>query len=118
MATKPGAGPLRERVAFDAREEIDDGYGNHVGAWQERIAPVAARIQPLKGGEQVLAARLTGVQPVIIRVRRSAATAAIDPTWRARDVRRGAVYNIRSVADMEERGAYLDMLCEAGGADG
>lgn len=105
-------------MAFDAREETDDDAGNYVGEWRERIAPVAARIQPLKGGEQVIAARLTGVQPVVIRIRYSVATAAIDTSWRARNARTGAVYNIRSIANMDERRAYLDLLCEAGVADG
>lgn len=110
------AGELRERVAFDARLEIEDGYGNEEGDFAERIAGVAARIQPLKGGERVLADRLTGVQPFVIRVRYSAMAAAIDPGWRARNLRTGDVYAITAAANMDETRRYLDILATRGEA--
>ncbi|WP_336801474.1 phage head closure protein [Kaistia sp. MMO-174] len=112
------AGELRERVAFDRRDAVDDGYGNTVaGDWREQFV-VWARIQPLKGGEGVQAARLAGSQPVVIRVRLSSSTREIRVDWRARDVRNGMPFNITSMANMDEKGAYLDVLATSGVAIG
>jgi head-tail adaptor len=101
------AGHLGERLAFQKRVATTDGYGNAEGAWQTRFT-VAARVQPLKGGEAVLSARLSGVQPVIIVVRMSSHTKQITAGWRAVDARTGTVYALTSpAADMEERRMYL-----------
>lgn len=112
------AGELRERVAFDRRDVVDDGYGNTVsGDWREQFV-VWARIRPLKGGEGVQAARLAGSQPVVIRVRLSSSTKQISADWRARDARMGTLFNITSMANMDEKGAYLDILATSGVAVG
>ncbi len=111
------AGELRERVTFGKRPSTDDGYGNEEGSWQDQFT-VAARIQPLKGGEGVQAARLAGTQPVIIRVRWSADTVLIAPAWRAVDARSSIQYQIKSIMNADEKKKYLDILAEAGGAVG
>jgi head-tail adaptor len=110
-------GDLRERVAFDLRSGVSDGAGNFEDAWTETVAPVAARIRPLKGGESVVAQRLQGSQPVVITVRSSAATRALTTDCRARALRSGKTYNVTAVTP-DERRAYVDLLCVAGGADG
>lgn len=113
------ASELRERLAFDARADLNlnspagDGYGNTEGDWQEQFR-LFARVQPMKGGETVMASRLTGAQPVIIKVRYSNHAATITTGWRARDVRSGAEYNIRGIANMDEKRDYLDILAETG----
>jgi len=110
------AGQLRERVAFDLRTTVDDGYGNPVtGPFVEQfVAP--ARIMPLRGGEAVMADRLTGRQPVIITVRYSDAAMQIHPGWQARDVRKGTVFNVTGAANMDEKKIYIDVLAVAGEA--
>jgi head-tail adaptor len=109
-----GAGHLRERLAFEERAETDDGYGNTVGAWEERFV-VAAQVTPRMGSEPVIAARLQGIQPVTIRVRSSSQTRRIAAGWRARDVRSGVVYAIASPgANVDQRDRYLDFLAEQG----
>lgn len=113
-------GELRERVAFDKRGIFSDGYGNEVaGDFAEQFI-VPARIWPQKGigNETLTAARMTGLQPMVIRVRVSNQTLQITNAWRARDVRRGIAYNIRSVANMDEHRAYLDILAQSGEAQG
>lgn len=113
-----GAGDLRERLSFQSREPIDDGYGNRVsGDFVEQFA-CAARIQPLKGGEGVQAARLQGTQPVILTIRSSLQAKQVTTAWRAVDARRGAIYNITSLANMDERGVMIDLLAVSGGASG
>lgn len=107
------AGELRERVAFDRRPTVDDGYGNVEGEWVEQFT-VWARVRPLRGSETVIAERLAGVQPATITVRRSSDTAQIAVGWRARDTRTGTVYDITAIANPDERGAYLELMVRAG----
>lgn len=112
------AGSYRERVAFDQREDLSDSspavdYGNTQGDWQEQFV-VAARIEPLRGAESVQASRLAGKQPVKITVRVSSDTRLITTDWRARDVRSGTIYNIRSKVNPDERKVDFDLECEAG----
>lgn len=115
MAVKrEGAGSLSEVVAFQVRSEADDGYGNPVTGDFATQFTEPARLRPLKGSEPVLAARLTGVQPFLLVVRGSARTRAVTPAWRAVNARTGAVYNIATVANPDERNAWLEMLVTEG----
>lgn len=114
------AGELREMMAFDKRAIIQDDYGNDVvGDFAEQFR-VPARVKPMVGigSEQVQAARLSGTQPVIIRVRQTSQTSLIGTDWQARDARKGTLYNIRSSANLDEHGIYLDILATAGEATG
>lgn len=104
------AGELRDRVAFDAETTGDDGYGNTVTGYAEQFI-VSAKIRYLRGSEPVIAQRLQGVQPVVITVRASDDTNGIAPSWRVRDVRGAAVFNIRSVTPSDDR-HDIDLLCE------
>lgn len=110
---------LRERLAFDVRVDLSagsppsDDYGNVEGDFQEQFQ-VAARVKPLRGGEDVLASRLSGVQPVVIQIRVSDNTKRITTAWRARDVRKGTHYNINSITNMDERNEFFDILATSG----
>ena len=106
------AGQLSERFAFEEPTLTDDSYGGTTEGFTERVVASARRVFK-RGGEGVLAARLEGKQPAIITVRSSLGARAITPAWRARDVRTGALYNIRSVEPTEDR-AWLEMLIEGG----
>ncbi|MGU3495929.1 phage head closure protein [Xanthobacteraceae bacterium A53D] len=108
----PGAGDLDCFLRFEQREGFaaPDRYGNTQGGFEERFSTWAA-VTPMKGGEQTIAGRLAGTQPVVIQVRRSTRTRAITADWRAVDVRSGAVYSIKSPpVDMDGNRAFLDML--------
>jgi head-tail adaptor len=108
------AGELKHRIAFDKRTAVDDGYGNKVsGPFTEQFV-VAAAMQARFGGESVMAARLTGQQPVTFTVRRSAQTRLVAPDWQVRDVRTGVVYAIRSIADPDDASTWLEILCQSG----
>ena len=118
------AGQLRERVEFELRATIDDGYGNPVsgdwvGAFLDDSSPqvnkkFAARIKPARGGESIQAARLAGHQPVLITVRSTINTRTVKTEWRVRDVHKDVIYNIRSIVNPDEKNFYLDMECDAG----
>lgn len=106
-------GELRQRVEFQARGATDDDAGNVEGDFIVRFV-VAAAIIPRLGGEEVMAARLAGRQPVTIRIRYSSQSAQIETDWRVRDVRADVLYNIRAVSNPDQKRQYLDLLCEAG----
>ncbi|PWR24568.1 head-tail adaptor protein [Zavarzinia aquatilis] len=120
-----GAGDLVRRVAFDARDVLDDGFGNGVETWQQRLV-CRAGFTFLRGGESVIAARLEGRQPIVVRVRASSSTRQIGADWRMRDLRAGAwaadaggaywagpVYAVRSVIPSPDR-QWLDIMVESG----
>lgn len=113
------AGELRHRVAFDRREDVNpdspDDLGNTQSAFVEQFV-VAAKVQAKFGGEAVTAARLTGQQPVTITVRYSSNTAKIATNWRARDVRSGQEYAIRSIVDTDDRRQWIEILTQTGTA--
>lgn len=113
------AGELRESVTFQQRIDMFDDYGNTVVDFVDKFT-TSARIQPHKGigNEAVAAARLTGTQPMIIRVRQSSQTIQVNTDWRIIDRRSSVPYNIESIANMDEKNAYLDMLCISGTATG
>jgi SPP1 family predicted phage head-tail adaptor len=110
MAT---AGELSHRIAWDRRQDIDDGFGNTQADWVEQFI-TSAKVAPKLGGETVLAARLQSQNTVNITVRQSSKTIQIQPDWRARDVREGKEYAIRSIIDPDDGGAWLELLCQSG----
>ncbi len=115
-------GDLRYSVGFYERGALSNSppdYGNtqdDFAATATFIVP--ANITPKLGGEDVLAARLTGKGFVNIVVRQSAQTALVTTDWRAKDERSGEIYNVRSVIDPDggnaRHGFYFEMLCEHG----
>lgn len=109
-----GAGSLHHRLRFESPSPTDDGAGNYTDGWTLEFEQ-SCGLKNLKGGEAVLADRLSGRQPVVITVRRSTRTRAIAPDWRAVDVRTGVIYQIKAPpADMDDRRLWLDILAEMG----
>jgi head-tail adaptor len=112
--TRITASDLRDRVSLERREEAYDEYGNsYPGPWAAQFERDAC-ILLSKGGETVIASRLQSIQPALIIVRFDAETATITADWRLIEVRSGTTYNIRTSADMERRGRWWTMLCDAG----
>jgi len=109
MASRSGAGALNHRVDFQKPVTGDDGHGGVVVSWATQFS-VACRLVPKLGGEDVMAQRMQGKQPYILTVRSSSETRQIGTSWRARNARTGTLYAIKSVANVDERGAYLDLL--------
>jgi SPP1 family predicted phage head-tail adaptor len=110
----PGAGEKHELLQFQKRvAAADDGYGNRETAFAMQFL-AKGRVRPLKGSEQVIAARLTGVQPVIITIRSCAAARAVTAGWRVENDRTGVIYNIRSLANFDEKNREIDFLAETG----
>lgn len=116
MAQKIGAGPLREMLTAQLRQQVDDDYGNTVGAWQGQHQHAAA-VEARRGSEAVIAGRLQGVVAYIVTARYSASAAQITPDWRFVDARSGVVYAIRTAVPRPRRD-YIDFDVEIGVADG
>lgn len=110
---RSGSGSLSERVIFQCRIETDDGAGNVESDWVDQFVEPCRMVVKL-GSETVQAARLTGVQPFSMIVRYSASTSAVTPAWRVVNARNGVAYNIATVANVDERRAYLEMLVTSG----
>jgi head-tail adaptor len=106
------AGQLREKVAFDERIMIDDGYGNMEGYFGE-VFQCRAGFTFLRGSEAVIASRLEAKQPVVVRVRESTQSRRIQPDWSIRDLNTGESYAVRSVAPTPDR-QWIDVLAEGG----
>lgn len=119
MARIPSAGELRESVFFQRREETDDGFGNPVSGDFSRWYPagsggVAAKIVPLRGGEEVQAQRLQGTEFYEIWVRLDSTLSGLTTDDRCVDVRTGTIYNIRAMPNPDMRGRFLALTCEKG----
>ena len=111
---RASAGDLRERVTFQSRAEMDDGYGNPVsGPWTDRFT-TRARLQPKLGSEAVVASRLQGIQPFMLTVRSNNDTRRVTPAWRA--IHGGLAYDIKTAANIDERNVFIEMLVVQGGA--
>lgn len=106
------AGALNHRVAFERKGEQSDGAGGTTTDFTEQFT-CAANIIHQRGGEAVMAGRLAGRSTVIMSVRQSSAHKLVDSDWRARDVRSGVIYNIRSITPSANR-MWVDYLCESG----
>ncbi|MGM4909124.1 head-tail adaptor protein [Rhizobium sp. 768_B6_N1_8] len=124
MAGRSSSSDLYERVAFDERATVQDGYGNEQASFVERFQ-CRAGFTPLRGGETVIASRLQGRQPIVVRIRASRQSRMITPDWRMRDARNGEwagddvqywtgpIYAIRSIIETDDR-MFLDLMVESG----
>lgn len=106
------AGKLYETVRFERPFRTEDGYGGFEEGWEAQMT-VHAHYTRMRGGETVMAARLEGKQPTVIRVRASSDTRSITTDWRAVDTRSGEIFNLRSILETDNR-AYLDIMAESG----
>lgn len=112
----PHAGQLRAKVGFFQRPAGRDPYGNSRGEFPaEPEFEVRASVQAKFSGEAVQASRLAGRQVATITVRRNALTAAVDPTWRIKDMIDGTIWEIKSgPVDPDGGRAWLEFLCQSG----
>jgi len=89
LSRPPTAQELQHRVAFDRREDVDDGRGNIEGAFAEAFR-VWAAFRSRGGSEAVVAARLEGRNIIGVYLRSSTQTRQIQSDWQMRDLRHGS----------------------------
>lgn len=103
---------MNELVAFDRLDALPDAHGGHTTEWSE-VFQTRARYTRLRGGETVIASRLEGGQPTIIRVAAFSDTRAVSTDWRVRDLQTGEKFNLRSKIETDDR-QYFDFAAESG----
>ena len=106
------AGKLDQRVLFQSPTKNPDGYGGREQGWKDEMT-VRAGYTRLRGTEAVMAARLEGRQPTVIRVRASSETRRIGSNWRIIDQRSGEVFNVHWIIESDDR-RWLDVTAESG----
>ena len=111
-------GQLRERVRFTARGTVDDGAGNRQTDFDPATAIDRSALFIMRpGSEAVITARLAGLQPVAVVVRRDSGTLAITASWRMQDLATGQLYAIVAPpADLDRTRQWLTIDCVAGKA--
>lgn len=115
--TQTGAGRLYYHVALDRREEVEDEFGNTVGAWVEKFQR-RAEFRTMPGSETVMQARLEGRQPMQVNIRIDSEVALVGNDWQMRDVRNGLAYNIRDIRRDTSNRAMMIFMVEGGVATG
>lgn len=104
------AGLLKDRVNVERQRSQDDGYGNTLSDWRLKWSAIPAFVQPMKGGEQIRAARLAEDAPFEITIRSNPTTLQIMASDRLVNARSKLVYEIRHI--MEHDGDLV-VTCEA-----
>lgn len=108
------AGKLREQWAFQKRQLEEDPWGGdpRPGDFATVFTDFGELI-PLKGSETVMASRLAGIQPAILRVRQNAATRQVNEAWRVIDSA-GQAWAIKAPpTDPTQKRALLEFLIQS-----
>ena len=104
-------GELRHRLTIQAERAASDGGGGLSDPWADpvTVATVWGKVEPLTGTEHLRAMQIEDrlSHRIVIRYR-----PGITPAMRVRFGSR--VFNIRAAIDREERGRFLELLCEEG----
>lgn len=108
------AGKMRDRIRFDQRGL--DANQVRLGPWEEGFT-VWAETTWLRGGEDVMAQRLEGKQPVAFSIRDSTQARTITAGHRAVDTRTERTFNVTAASPSRTPG-FIDVLAVSGGAAG
>lgn len=107
------AGDMDTRARFEVSVTVPDGGGGTETTWQHFIT-VWAQFSPERARERIQAGRLTSSFAGVLRIRSSSQSREI--TTRHRVVVGGVTYNIRSVANPDQRNDMLEFGIETDGA--
>jgi len=100
------SGSLRHRVHLESATKTPDGGGGSLVVWEEAAALWVA-IKPLSGREMFSAGQFSSrlTHQITLRYR-----TPVLPEMRFRKGSR--IFQIKSVLDVDERGCWLQALCE------
>lgn len=107
MGPKFTPGQLNQRITVQRRSDQPDGFGNVKGGWVTVGSGIPAGISPMKGGEAVRAQRLEAVRNYEIVTRSCGMTRTLKSSDRLTNQRTGETYNIRHIANLDERDRWL-----------
>ena len=102
------SGMLQHHVTIQRLTLTPDGIGGGVQTWATLYQPWAY-IAPVTGWEKMAGMQLESpvTHTIYIRYR-------LDIAARDRVVLRGRVFNVRSIADIEEKRIFIELKCEEG----
>ncbi len=109
------AGKLRERVYFERLNSSSDEYGNQSDGWvqfPDEGSKYWADIRERTGKETLEAGSINAPRFATVRIRKCLATSGL--TEADRLIARGRTWNIRSIAQPDQKGKMLELLVEAG----
>ncbi len=95
-------GDLKECLRFEKPDSASNGMGGSTGGFEE-VFTARAGYTRLRGTETVMAARLTGKQPTVIRIQTHAAARDMQSTWRAIDTRTNELFEIQSFIESDDQ---------------
>lgn len=104
-------GQFRKKLYFERSKRADDGGGGAAITWIPAWSCWGS-IQPERGREVLAAGRLESSNGAVIRIRSSAAAREIDASYRVKDG--DDIYVVRSIINPDQRGRFLDLVCEKG----
>ena len=110
------AGRLDHQAVFQRAIASRDRDGQLVQGWEDVVTERAA-VHYLRGTESVMQARMQSRSPAILRVRGNPLTRLVTSEWRVRVLDRigdERLFEIKEDPRPTERGAFLEMLVEAG----
>jgi SPP1 family predicted phage head-tail adaptor len=99
---------LNRRITIERPVETDNGAGGVTVSWV-KVTEAWAKMRPGRGGERQMNGQLTATTMETITIRY---IRGVSEKWRIRFEDR--FFNIRDIADLEERHIYLEMACEEG----
>ncbi len=107
-ALKNPSSRLRQRMTLQQEQRTPDTAGGYVRSWQD-VADIWAEVIPLSGKEKLFAAQLQSeiTHRILIRYRTGISAAH-------RLVFETRVFNIRSVINVREENALLEILAQEG----
>jgi SPP1 family predicted phage head-tail adaptor len=105
------AGPLDQRITFDAPVPTQAANGEELIAWTPVLA-VWASVGPIVGRERLLGDQVLADMDTRVRVRWSSEVAAITPKHRIRH--RGQVLNIVSIVNVDSAMLVAEIMCQSG----
>ena len=105
-------GPLRQRVNIQARSTTVDAFGQESETWAT-VYTVWASVEPLSGRELLAAQQVQGETTHRVRMRFQAGI-----TTSHRILFNLRPFNIQSVINKNEAGAFLELLCTEGPSNG
>lgn len=102
---------LSNLLTFQELVIQDDEYGGSQQSWVDRFQ-IWGHIRYLRGGEQIMQARLEKRQPVILTFHENENTLLIEASWRV--IYGSQIFELKEAPrPNEERRAYLEVLAEA-----
>ena len=105
-------GPLNKRIDIQARSATVDAFGQESETWAT-VATVWASVEPLSGRELLAAQQVQGETTHRIRMRyQSGVTTSSRLLFNLRP------FDVRSVINKNEAGAFLELLCTEGPTNG